>query len=447
VASIKPSSNKNTIFVYHTTMDKELKRILIISYFFPPANIAGIFRVFSWAKYLNKFGWYPVIVTRTFNTNQVDITDVIEKNELTHEKNDSYEVYRLPYNRSLRDKLVTQSNKANNWFGKILTLWEIFSSGFSNKWVPYNNLYDFADELLTKDKSFKCILVSGRPFLLFKFAYLLSKKHNIPRVVDYRDEWNTHQWVTDETWRRRIINTFENRREKKWVKGAALVTTCSEEWSHRIGKFTNNKNVEVIYNGYDEDDFKNIVPKESDNFTIVHSGTLYATQNVKIFNEGLKLFRKKFPEVKIIIQFPGITYSEDQTERVKEKFAWLGTENVIILDRIPKQELLSLMAGAKLLIMFGVEYGIRGHHSSKIFEYLRIRVPILLSPSDCDVMEDLIKETNTGVVGYSVKNVADLLEKIYFKKYEYAPYNAKVENYSRMSQAEKLAAKLDEYIK
>jgi hypothetical protein len=62
-------------------------------------------------------------------------------------------------------------------------------------------------------------------------------------------------------------------------------------------------------------------------------------------------------------------------------------------------------------------------------------------------MEDLIKETNTGIIGYSVKNVADLLEKIYFKRYEYAPDNAKVECYSRLSQAEKLAAKLDEYIK
>lgn len=429
-------------------MEKELKKILIISYFFPPANIAGIFRVYSWAKYLNKFGWYPVIVTRTFNPNQVDVTDVVENNQQSYEKNECYEVYRLPYERSLRDLLFAKSNKVNNWFGKLLTLWEIFSSGFTNKWVPYKNLYEFADQLLLEDKSYKAVLVSGRPFLLFKFAYLLGKRHNIPWVVDYRDEWNTHQWVTEETWRRKIINTFENRREKQWVKEAALVTTCSEEWSSRIGNFTKNKNVSVVYNGYDEDDFKNVAPLPKDErFVIVHSGTLYATQNVNIFNQGLKLFSKKFPNVDIVVQFPGLTYSLDQSERVKKTFSWLKPGNVIIYDRIPKNQLLSLMTSANLLIMFGVEYGIRGHHSSKIFEYLRCNVPILLSPSDCDVMEDLIKETNTGLIGYSVKNVADLLEKIYFNKYQYAPDYEKIKSYSREEQAKRMAGLLDQHIK
>jgi glycosyltransferase involved in cell wall biosynthesis len=427
-------------------MEKELKRILIISYFFPPANIAGIFRVYSWAKYLNKYGWYPVIITRTFNPNQVDITDEVINNKQSYEKNDSFEVYRLPYERSLRDRLTDNPENIRNWFGKILTLWEIFSSGFSNRWLPYKNLYTFSDELLEKDKSIKGILVTGRPFLLFKFAYLLGKKYNLPRVFDYRDEWNSHQWVTDESWRRKIITSFEKRREKKWVQGASLITTCSEEWAKRIAEFTKISNTKVIYNGYDEDDFKNVTPKVFKEFVLVHSGTLYATQNIKIFNEGLKLFSKKFPDVKIVVQFPGLTYSLDQTQRIRKQFAWLG-ENLIILERIPKSELLSIMMGAKLLIMFGIEHGIHGHHSSKIFEYLRCNVPILLSPTDCDVMDDLIKETNTGIIGLSVKNVADNLEKVYFNKYIYSPNIKTIENYSRESQAKRLAEYLDEYVK
>ena len=197
---------------------------------------------------------------------------------------------------------------------------------------------------------------------------------------------------------------------------------------------------------YDEDDFKNVTPKVFKEFVLVHSGTLYATQNIKIFNEGLKLFSKKFPDVKIVVQFPGLTYSLDQTQRIRKQFAWLG-ENLIILERIPKSELLSIMMGAKLLIMFGIEHGIHGHHSSKIFEYLRCNVPILLSPTDCDVMDDLIKETNTGIIGLSVKNVADNLEKVYFNKYIYSPNIKTIENYSRESQAKRLAEYLDEYVK
>jgi hypothetical protein len=62
-------------------------------------------------------------------------------------------------------------------------------------------------------------------------------------------------------------------------------------------------------------------------------------------------------------------------------------------------------------------------------------------------MDDLVKETNTGIVGLSVKNVADNLEKVYFNKYDYKPDYERIKNYSRESQAKRLAAYLDEYIK
>ena len=41
----------------------ELKRVLIITYYWPPSGGAGVQRWLKFAKYLPEFGWQPVIYT------------------------------------------------------------------------------------------------------------------------------------------------------------------------------------------------------------------------------------------------------------------------------------------------------------------------------------------------------------------------------------------------
>lgn len=424
-------------------MVQGLKKILIISYFFPPANLAGSYRIYSWAKYLKAFGWYPIIVTRVWNDNQVDITENITDNTFKHEVYDDYEVYRLPYQRSTRDKLSAAGRIGV--VGKVLTFWEILSSGFSNQWVPYKNLYDFSEKLLKDDAGINGIVVSGRPFLLFKFGYLLGRKFGKPWVVDYRDEWNTHQWINNENWRSRVISALERTREKRWAKGAALITTCSQLWANRLGAFTGNSNTAVIHNGYDESDFLNVEVEKSDSFKIVHSGTLYSAQNITVFAQGLKLFMQQNPGLKVEVDFPGLTYEYEQMLRIKKELGWLGN-NLSIESRIPKKQLMAKLMGADVLLMFGIDSEIKGHHSSKIFEYLRTNVPILLSPSDNDVMQSLVSETNTGFTGNTPQAVAGMLSNVYTKQYVHAPLADAVAQYSRRQQTGAFATALDKYV-
>jgi hypothetical protein len=166
-------------------VDIIMKKILIISYFFPPSNFAGSYRVASWVKHLPKFGFYPVIITRCWNENQTGTTDELKSNDFSHEKYDTHEIYRLPYHNTLRDRLHSKYGDSRyRLFRKFLTMLEIGLQHTTNAVIPYHNLFDFAKKLILKEKGFGCVIVSGRPFQLFKFGNMLHRQTGIKWIAD-----------------------------------------------------------------------------------------------------------------------------------------------------------------------------------------------------------------------------------------------------------------------
>ena len=103
-----------------------------------------------------------------------------------------------------------------------------------------------------------------------------------------------------------------------------------------------------------------------------------------------------------------------------------------------------MLVKADVFLMIGTK-GAKGHHSSKIFEYIGFRKPILLVPSDHDVMQELLDETKSGVYLDTEGEVYQWLEQAYaiFQNGQKQPYTGDetvVKNFSRSAQAGKLAA-------
>ena len=59
-----------------------MQKVLIISYFFPPCRLVGAERTEYWAQNLYKYGYYPIILTRQWNPNQIELTDKIKKDHI-----------------------------------------------------------------------------------------------------------------------------------------------------------------------------------------------------------------------------------------------------------------------------------------------------------------------------------------------------------------------------
>jgi glycosyltransferase involved in cell wall biosynthesis len=417
-----------------------LKKILILSYFFPPANFAGSYRVYSWAKYLHLFGIYPVIVTRRWNPNQSDLTDPVQNNTPAIEKGDGYEVHYVPYRQSLRDKLHTRyGDRRYRFVRKCLSFFELIFQNFSYRAVPYHNLKDYASGYLRQQHDVCSIVVSGRPWQLFNFARLLSREHGIPWIADYRDEWTTHQWVNESTRLERFMKRFEKTSEYKWLQTSAGFITCSDYLVERIGAFVQKKGI-VVYNGFDETE---TLPKKttgSDEIEILYNGTLYPTQKIEIFIEGFRQAIQQGCKARLI--FAGLSSDPQQVERVKTA-AGEHLSYVMISDRLPPAEFRQLLQRCDLFLM--VDYSDKkGIYSAKIFDYISGGKPIILCPSAHDVVEELVKETATGIICSTAEEACRLLlnfaeEKKRTLKIGFTPKADVIENYSRKKQTQKLA--------
>lgn len=390
-----------------------MKRVLILAYYYPPGNFAGSYRVQSWFKYMHTSGIYPVIITRNWNPDQTELTDEIQDNDVKVIKGTHGEIHYLPYNQNLRDKLHNKNqSKPRIILRKVLTLLELILQNFTFRVIPYRNILQYADDYLTNQSGeIKCIIASGRPFQLFGFADKLSRKHKITWIADYRDDWNTVQWKNKLSFLQRFILRLESRSEKRWLKSAACFITVSEPLKKHIGSFIRKEGY-VIMNGFDPSDYPDTLNVRRDTFRIVYNGTLYASQDLEGFMEGFRMFLEKNNRPRDIeLIFAGTGTDEKQMSRIFDSGESIR-EALKVTRRLPKSEVISIQSSASVLVMLS-HPGTKGNYSSKIFEYLALRIPVLLYPGDKDVLSDIIRLSREGSIADNSMDVCNSLQMYY----------------------------------
>ena len=138
-----------------------LKKILILSYYFPPCNLTASERVQAYALYLNEFGYYPVIVTRTWDIPINHARDEHKKSgrQILVEKRDNYEVHYLPFKPNLKNKLFDKFTGTPLYFLYLIVAF-IFNVGenFSSRFTPFLPLLNHCKKLLKADKDFSFLL-------------------------------------------------------------------------------------------------------------------------------------------------------------------------------------------------------------------------------------------------------------------------------------------------
>ncbi|MDB3905898.1 glycosyltransferase [Crocinitomicaceae bacterium] len=416
-----------------------MKKVLILSYFYPPSVFVGGQRTAFWAKELHRFGYYPIIVTRVWNKAQTDLTDAIQDNELRVEKFDHYEVHYLPYKRTLRDKIANK--QGFKYFQKALTLWELIMSNYSTSVIPYNNMLKYCDTLLSKE-DIPAVIASGRPFQSFYFGYKLRQKHDIKWIPDYRDEWNSHYREQSQGTLQKFIQKLETKSEKKWTSNADHFVSVSQLWVDRISALTNT-NGSVVKNGFDAIYEKT---KRSDtDLKVLYAGTLYPYQDISMITDSIASIND--PRLKFY--FIGSCYAEEsrlQLEALSEKHP----ENFQILNKVPKSEFEKLISEMDIGILSSYKYT-DGWLPVKIYDYYAHGLEILLCPSDNDLMAQFIQDTESGAIVENQLACESYLKDRLKSKSDGtfdAPRNYKLgKEYHRLYQTEMLAKTLDSLVK
>lgn len=401
----------------------------------------GSQRPYAWFKYFHEFGLYPIVITRHWGDSYKNAIDYIrpsEIQEIIKIETPEGTLIRVPYNPNYRDRLILKYGLHSKVFlRKIITilysiLQYIFFSFDSRK-----SIYFAADEYIKEQKP-DFIIATGEPFILFRYASKLSKKHAIPWIADYRDYWSK-DFNLNNVVERIVYACIYMPLEKHFVKSAHFITTVGQINQTLQQALFPKKRIEIILNGFFEEEYKNIesTVEPAETFIVAFGGTIHLFNPLELFLEGLSLFIKTNRQRKICVKFYGSNFYIDQKERIlynsKELEHFIATT-----DRLSRSELFTEYNKASCLLIFGNGQMVSG----KFYEYLPMRKRILMVGKDNGPLEQIINNTKAGVICDTAQEVAEALEAMYAEwestgTVKCVPKN--IEQYSRRHQTKKLA--------
>jgi len=426
---------------------RDKRNILIISYYYLPEVMAASYRMHAWAKYLQKSGWEPIIITKLRDESKAQNSP--DKPALFSREYDSKincPVYRVPYNQKfkkiwdLRGKLSSKSNPSLI----DITVRKFLSFVIRNiLLIPdekagwYETAYKAA-LFIMKQHKFDIIIATGPPWTDFKIASQLSSVTNTPWIADYRDPWTqpTTKGIKKEYFIWMLVNRIY---ERKLAKTATEIIQNTETAQKNLAKLLGRK-VNLIRNGFDPDNFrdKNKATPDKKVFTISFIGTLHSNTITDVFIGGFHKFIKenKITPKTCKLELIGNTNGFKRIEKTYQNFSDIR-KFVSYIPPVSQKRANEKMCRSHILLLF--PFDMRGCIPAKTYEYLASGRPILVTPAGRyqDGIKKLIEKTKSGVVLNSQEEVTEWLK----SKYEEFISTGFVKSYTLKSVVEKYSRK------
>jgi len=375
------------------------RRVLMVSYFFPPLGGGGVQRILQTVRYLPRFGWDPVVLT----VQDGDWTSTDQKG--LGRIPPSVQVERTPFITAprLKEKLfgrreaVTVALPTAGWEEFPSTLREKIISRLRPLWQTPDEFlgwYPYAvrkgRELLAAGR-FDAIISSGPPWTCHLIGRALAKESGLPWVADFRDGWTL---MPGNSHGAGLQGRIERRLEKPVVEEAAgLVFTNDQMRQDYVRHYgLDPGRTHTVTNGFDPDEFSGaVIPRKE--FVLFYGGTTFGGQRIELLFPALARLKKKHPDAGVRFEYAGV---EGPALRAKAEQAGFG-EGFIDLGYLPHVEnILKLRQAAVLPMVFLDAEIARAVYPGKLFEILAASRPVLYAGRDGSTA-DLLRELGTGV--------------------------------------------------
>lgn len=378
-----------------------MKKVLIITYYWPPTGGAGVQRWLKFSKYFRSFGWEPVIYTPSNPDfpifDETLLHDVPQ--DLTVLKTAITEPYDI-YRRIMGKKKTETVNQGFLSEGKENTTLQsamIWIRG--NFFIPDARMFWIKPSVnylsgYIKTNAIDAVISTGPPHSMHLIALGLKKKFNLPWIADFRDPWTQIDFY-DQLKLSRFADKKHKRLEKNVLTRADRVVTISKSCGTDLEALGGRK-VDVITNGYDEDDFKfgeSLAPLPG--FLFHHTGALNKDRNPYTLWKVLGDLCREDAQLKkdLVLKFTGKTDAI-----VFESLKSQGLEaNAQRTEYMPHSEVVKVMAQSPVLLLpLNNTPNNKGVLSGKLFEYLAAKRPIFgIGLPDGDAAE-ILRETGAG---------------------------------------------------
>lgn len=429
-----------------------MKRVLFLTYYWPPSGGSGVQRPLKFVKYLRIYGWEPVVYT-VENGEFPEIDNSLLKEipeNITVLKNKIFEpfsLYKWFIGKKKDYKLVAgymHQMKTTKWTEKI-ALWIR-----SNLFIPDARMFwikpsiDFLSDWLKKNKV-DAIITTGPPHSVLLIGLGLKRKHKLPWLIDFRDPWTEIDYYKDLNLAKFADNEHK-KLEKEVLKYADAVVCVSPDWGEGLARIGNRK-VEYISNGFDDADIHDEIKVNLDSkFSIVHIGMMGKSRNHAIFWQAIAAIIDVNPEFEKDIE---IKLFGKCDASVDESIAFYKLkEYAKIHDYIPHNEIVYVQKSAQVLYLSVNETAnAKGILTGKIYEYLAVKRPILcIGPEDGEAAKVVLESGAGNVAGF--QDIEKLKSNIlsFYQNYKLKiPFEGgkNYQKYSRKLQTGELALLLD----
>ncbi|MFA5327846.1 MAG: glycosyltransferase family 4 protein [Prolixibacteraceae bacterium] len=418
-----------------------MKKVLIITYYWPPSGGAGVQRWLKFAKFLPEFGWQPVILTvdpkyATYPQRDESLLAEVDSKCMVYTTK-SFEFYNF-YKLLSGKKEVPYGGFANESKEGLPQKTAKFLRG--NFLLPDPrkgwNKYALkkAAELINEFK-IDTVVTTSPPHSTQLIGMMLKLRFKIRWIADLRDPW-TDIYYYNQFHHTAIARKIDKAYERVVIENADMLITVSEDVKRIFAEKSHlpiAAKTAVIPNGFDEDDFRiTNLPTETKK-VITYTGTISDAYDISGLLQGLDQLSKSLKS-QILIRFVG-----NVSSAIAERFRSIQIEVELIgyVDH-PKSIEYLLRSDLLLLVIPKVKNN-RGILTGKFFEYLASQKPILaIGPADGDLAK-IIDETRCGKL-FDYGNYAEI--GAFIEKYIDTPFDEFISEKSQLFSRHKLTEQL-----
>lgn len=421
-----------------------MKKVLIITYYWPPAGGPGVQRWLKFVKYLPDFDIEPIVYIPE------NASYPIIDEELCNEVNPEVEVLTQPIKEPYKIARLFSKKSTQNISSGIIpderkqSLSEqllLFIRG--NFFIPDARIgwvkpsVEYLSEYI-KINPVDIVITTGPPHSLHLIGKQLKEQFNIPWIADFRDPWTTigyHKKLKLTTSAAQKHKTLE----KEVLNEADRILVTSPSTKKDFEQITQQP-INLITNGYD---IEHIEKKPLDKkFTIAHIGSLLSDRNPRVLWKALAELIKNNPDFKQDFELKLAGKVSTQILNTLDEFKLSPYVNN--MGYISHQQAITEQRTSQVLLLLEIDSEeTRAIIPGKLFEYMAAERPILaIGPEKSDV-EALIKQTNTGqYFCYDEKDrIAECIEKMYqqYSENKLKSYGIGLQYFSRKRLTQKLA--------
>jgi glycosyltransferase involved in cell wall biosynthesis len=431
------------------------RRVLILSYHFPPSGEVAGKPTARLVRHLSAFGWEPVVVTIPESDVTVPLDPAAYADVLQSTRVEKVARWRSAPDglralvRILKRRRATAAVGGNGVSAprkqRPMAKWAISYLTYPDLqagWV--GPVVRHATRLLRRER-FDALLTVAPPHSACLAGWLLHRRFpRLPWIAQMHDPWagNPYHPPGD-----RLQDRLTHYLERKVLRSADAICLATDEAAAALVERypAIRDRIHVLCNGYDPADFPNVADRpQSGPLRFVYAGSMYGCRDPFPFVRGLAAAMNGYHD-DVRVEILG-DFEPRKEALVRQELRELGLSNVVtILPPIPYAEALARLSAADVLLLFA--QGQPDQIPAKLYEYLALDRFVLAFTDGASAR--LVREADAGrVVGpnddsaAAVTDVLDMHRKGHLRKW--CGNSSRLEKFQARHLAGELASLLDD---